>query len=125
MQFLHTDKAPKAIGPYSQAVIAGGFVFMSGQIPLIPGTTELAGTEIESQTRQVLANIGAVLEAAGCTPADVVQSRVFLADMKDFQAMNALYAGFFGEHKPVRTTIQVAGLPMGALVEIECLAMKP
>ncbi|GAB7080995.1 RidA family protein [Megalodesulfovibrio paquesii] len=124
MQFLHTDKAPKAIGPYSQSVVAGGFLFMSGQIPLIPGTTELAGTDIESQTRQVLANIAAVLESAGCTPADVIQSRVFLADLKDFQAMNALYATFFGEHKPVRTTVQVAGLPMGALVEIECLAEK-
>lgn len=125
MDILHTDAAPKAIGPYAQAVAQGGFVFCSGQLPLVPETMLLAGDGIESQTKQVLANIKAVLAEAGCTQEHVVQARVFLIDLAEFQTVNALYAEFFGSHTPARTTIQVAALPMGARVEIECLAMRP
>ncbi len=124
MQSFHTDAAPQAIGPYVQAVACNGFVFLSGQTPLVPETMQLAGDDIETQARQVLANLGAILKEAGLTPADVVQCRVYLTDMAEFQAMNAIYAAFFGDHKPARTTIQAAALPMGAKVEIECMAVQ-
>ena len=120
---VRTDLAPKPVGPYSQAVIHGGFVFCSGQIPLDPATGVLVGTDIEAQTEQVLANVTAVLHAAGSSLARVVKASVFLADLADFPRMNAVYTRHFtGEPKPARSTFQVAALPLGARVEIEVIA---
>ncbi len=120
----HTDKAPAAVGPYSQAVAAGGMVFLSGQIPLIPGTKDLASGGIAEQTEQVLRNMTNVLQAAGLGLERVVKTTVFLTDMKNFPVMNEIYARHFGAHKPARSTIQVAGLPLGADIEIECVAVR-
>lgn len=119
---IATDGAPKAIGPYSQAIRAGDLVFLSGQIPLDPATGELVRGTIEAEVTRVLENIRAVLEAAGAGPDDVVRTTVFLADMADFQAMNGVYARFFGDARPARSTVQVAGLPRGARVEIDVIA---
>jgi len=118
-----TDGAPKAIGPYSQAVVAGGFVFCSGQIPLDPATGEMVAGDVEAQTRRVLENLRAVLEAAGSGLDRVVKTTVFLADMGDFPAMNQVYAGFFGDVPPARAAVEVAALPKGARVEIEAVAL--
>ena len=114
-KILHTDKAPKAVGPYSQAIEANGFVFLSGQIPIHPETGRIDSSSIEEQTEQVLINIGQVLEAAGCDYPDVVKSTVFLTDLINFKSMNEVYMKYFGKDSPARSTIQVAGLPMGAL----------
>jgi len=122
MRTVHTSHAPAAIGPYSQALIAGGFVFTSGQIALDPETGVLVGADAAAQAQQVFANLRAVLEASGSGLAKVIKTTVFLADMKDFVAVNAVYAEAFGAHKPARSTIQAAGLPKAALVEIECVA---
>lgn len=122
MQTVHTDKAPKAVGPYSQAVVAGGVAYCSGQLGLDPATMTLR-EGVEAQARQVLANMAAVLEAAGSSPSRVVKVTVFVADMADFPVVNGIYEEFFGEHKPARSTIQVAGLPLGGLVEMECVAL--
>jgi 2-iminobutanoate/2-iminopropanoate deaminase len=122
-QEVKTDKAPKAIGPYSQAIIANGFVFASGQIPIIPATGELNAGPIEDQTRQVLENVKAVLEAAGSTTADVVKATVFLQDMNDFSKMNEIYAKFFPTPYPARAAVQVARLPRDVKVEIEVVAV--
>ena len=119
---VRTEKAPKAIGPYSQAVIAGGFIFASGQIPLIPATGELNTGTIEDQTRQVLQNLSAVLEAAGASLTDVVKTTVFLQDMNDFGKMNVVYAEFFKPPFPARAAVQVARLPRDVKVEIEAVA---
>jgi 2-iminobutanoate/2-iminopropanoate deaminase len=125
-QEIKTDKAPRAIGPYSQGIVAGGFVFASGQIPLIPATGELNTGTIEDQTRQVLQNLTAVLEAAGCSLADVVKATVYLQDMNDFSKMNAVYGDFFKPPFPARAAFQVARLPRDAKVEIEAIALaKP
>ncbi len=122
---ISTSKAPQAIGPYSQAVLAGGFLFISGQLPTDPVTGKIEGAGVEEQMRQVLKNIGAILEEAGLTFEQVVRSEIFLQDMKDFKAVNALYAEFFHYPvKPARQTIQAAALPMGALVEISCIALN-
>lgn len=121
-QVISTDKAPGAVGPYSQAIIANGFLFSAGQIPLVPGTKELVAGDISAQTRQSLENIVAVLTAAGTDISKVVKSTVFLQDMNDFAAFNTVYAEFFTENPPARSTVQVAKLPMGALVEIEVIA---
>lgn len=122
---IETTQAPKAIGPYSQAVSAGGFLFVSGQIPVNPQTGKINETTIEGQTRQVLANLEAVLKAANLSFADVVKTEVFLKEMGDFQKMNALYGEkFTGPVKPARQTIQAARLPMDALIEISCIAMR-
>ncbi|NOY44086.1 MAG: RidA family protein [Deltaproteobacteria bacterium] len=118
-----TDGAPKAIGPYSQAVVAGGFVFCSGQIPLDPITGEMVEGDVATQTRRVLENLKAVLEAAGSGLDRVVKTTVFLADMGDFAAMNQVYAGFFGDVPPARAAVEVAALPKGARVEIEAVAL--
>jgi 2-iminobutanoate/2-iminopropanoate deaminase len=118
---VQTASAPGAIGPYSQAVKAGGFVFTSGQIPLSPSGV-LAGNDITSQTIQVLENIKAVLSAAGATPADVVKTTVFLKDMGDFAAMNDIYAKYF-PNSPARSTVEVSRLPKDVLVEIEAIAL--
>jgi len=120
---VQTDKAPKAIGPYSQAIIANGFVFCSGQIPLDPATGNLISGTIEDETRQVLKNLGAVLEAAGSSYDDVVKTTVFLQDMNDFAKMNAVYAEFFKAPSPARATVQAAGLPKNVKVEIEAIAL--
>lgn len=119
---VHTDEAPEAIGPYSQAVVSDGWVFCSGQIPLDPRTMELVQGDVQVQTERVLTNLRAVLEAAGASMSTVVKTTVFLADMDDFQAMNRVYAGHFGDHRPARAAVQAARLPKGVDVEIECVA---
>ncbi len=123
-QIIHTDKAPAAIGPYSQAVKAGNLLFVSGQIPIDPATGAFAGHDINSQTRQSLTNVKAILEAAGYCLADVVKTTVLLADMADFAAMNAVYAEFFTENYPARAAFAVKDLPKGAKVEIEVIACR-
>ncbi len=123
MESIQTDRAPQAIGPYSQAIKANGFVFASGQIPLDPATGQLVDGDIAAQTTQVLNNIKAVLEAAGSAPERVVKTTVFLADMNDFAAMNEIYAGFFGATRPARSTVQAARLPRDVKVEIEIVAL--
>lgn len=120
---IQTDKAPAAVGPYSQAIAANGFVYAAGQIPLVPETKQLVDGDISAQTRQVLENVKAVLEAAGTSLDRVVKTTVFLMDLGDFAAMNAVYATYFGDVPPARSTIQVAGLPYGARVEIEVVAL--
>ncbi|MEP6849250.1 MAG: RidA family protein [Acidobacteriota bacterium] len=120
---ISTDKAPGAIGPYSQAVKAGGMVFCSGQIPIDPDTGEFVSGGVAEQTRQVLVNLTAVLDAAGSGLGEVVKTTVFLADMVDFTAMNEVYSEFFSENKPARATVQAARLPRDARVEIECIAL--
>jgi 2-iminobutanoate/2-iminopropanoate deaminase len=121
---LPTPSAPPTAGPYSPAVAAGDFVVLAGQVGLDPATGGLAGDGVEAQTRQVLANIAAVLGDCGLTLRDVAKTTVFLADMSDFVAMNAVYADAFAGHKPARSTIGVAALPAGARVEIEVWAHR-
>ena len=125
-QTISTASAPKAIGPYAQAVVvpAGRMVFCSGQIPLDPGTGEMVGaSDVRVQARRVLDNLGAVLAAAGASFASVVKTTIFLADLQDFGSVNEIYAGYFGEQPPARATIQAAGLPKGALIEIDAIAV--
>ena len=119
---VKADGAPAAIGPYSQAVAAGGFLFTAGQIALDPGTGELAGDDAATQTRRVMANLTAVLEAGGAGWERVVKADIFLADLADFAAVNEVYAEFAGAEPPARATVEVAALPMGALVEIAVVA---
>jgi 2-iminobutanoate/2-iminopropanoate deaminase len=116
--------APAAIGPYSQAIDAGDFVFLSGQVPIDPKTGELVTGDIGVETDRVLDNLAAVLEAAGCSFADVVKTTIYLTDLGHFQAVNATYAKRFGETPPARATVQVAALPKGARVEIDAIAKK-
>ena len=118
-----TGEAPAAIGPYSQAVVAGGFVFLSGQIPLDPERGRLVEGSIEDETRQVLKNLAAVLAAEGLTLVAVVRTTVFLTDLEDFPRVNQTYAEFFSEPFPARATVQVAALPRGARVEIDAVAI--
>src|SRR6185369_5661545 len=118
---ISTDKAPGAIGPYSQAIKVGDLVFCSGQIPIDPVTGEFVSQDVAEQTKQVLKNLSAVLEAAGSGLGKVVKTTVFLADMGDFAAMNDVYAEFFSENKPARATVQAARLPRDARVEIDCI----
>jgi 2-iminobutanoate/2-iminopropanoate deaminase len=122
-KIVSTDKAPKAIGPYSQAILAEDLVFTAGQVGLDPLTMELVEGGIEAQTRQVLTNLRHVLETADSGLNFVIKTTVFLQDMGDFAKMNAVYAEFFPENPPARSTVQVAALPKGALVEIECVAL--
>ena len=124
MKIITAPDAPAAIGPYSHAVTAGHLLYTSGQIPLDPKTGKLVADDIETQTRQVLANVAAVLAAAGVTTQQVVKSTVFLKDMADFPKMNALYEAAFAPHKPARSTVQVAKLPLDARVEIEVVAYR-
>jgi 2-iminobutanoate/2-iminopropanoate deaminase len=121
---ITTDKAPKALGPYSTAIQTEQFVFCSGQTGIDPATNELVGEDVESQTRQVLTNLKNVLEASGSSLSLVVKTTVFLRDMADFPKMNAIYAEFFPKNPPARSTIAVAGLPKNAQVEIEATALK-
>lgn len=120
---LTTEKAPAAIGPYSQGIKANGMVFVSGQLPVDPATGELL-TEIAAATRQSLTNLAAVLAAGGCTIDQVVKTTVFLSDLKNFTAMNEVYSEFFKTNPPARSTVQVAALPKGAVVEIEAIAVQ-
>lgn len=120
---IRTERAPAAIGPYSQAVVAGGMVYTAGQIALDPETMELVGSDVATQTDRVFRNLQAVLEAAGASLSTVVKTTVFLKDMDDFGAMNEVYARYFGEHRPARSTVEVARLPKDALVEIEVVAI--
>lgn len=119
---VSSPDAPKAIGPYSQAVRAGQLLFVSGQVPLDPATGQIVDGDISAQTRRVFANLGAVLAAGGRSFADVVRTTVFLADMNDFAAVNAVYGEFFSEPYPARATVQVARLPKDARVEIDVIA---
>lgn len=121
-QAIHTDKAPAAVGPYSQAVWAGNLLFLSGQIPLDPATGQMVSGSIEKQTRRVLENIKAVLAEAGLTMAEVMKTTVFIMDMADFPKVNAVYAEYFPEPYPARSCVAVAKLPKEALVEIEVVA---
>ncbi len=122
-KIIKTDRAPGAIGPYSQAVRAGDLVFASGQIPIDPATGEFVGPGIAEQTEQVLRNLSAVFEAAGVGMNQVVKTTVFLVDMNDFTVMNEVYGRFFGEEPPARATVQAARLPRDAKVEIEAIAV--
>jgi 2-iminobutanoate/2-iminopropanoate deaminase len=122
-QVVQTDNAPKAIGPYSQAIRIGDLIYTAGQVALSPTTGELVGTDIEVQTRQVLENLKGVLEAAGSSFDNVVKTTVFLASMGDFAKMNAIYSEYFTGKPPARSTVQVSALPKNALVEIECVAI--
>lgn len=123
---IETTHAPKAIGPYSQAICAGHYVFISGQIAIDPSIGKLSGETIETQTRQVLKNMEAILEAHGLTLENVVKTEVYLKDLKDFQAMNGIYGEkFCFAIKPARATVQVSKLPLDALVEISCVAFIP
>jgi len=123
MKFISTEEAPAAIGPYSQAVEANGFIYTSGQIAL---TAEgvMAADDVENQAHQVMKNLFYVLEAAGAHFNDVIKTTIFLADMNDFEKVNAIYAHYFGTHKPVRSTVAVKTLPKNALVEIDCIALS-
>ena len=122
-EIISTDKAPAAVGPYSQAVRVGDFVFTAGQIPLHPATGQMVEGGIEVQTRQALTNVGAVLEAAGTSLSNVVKTTVFMADMGEFKAMNSVYAEFFPAAPPARSAVQAAALPLGARIEIEAVAI--
>jgi 2-iminobutanoate/2-iminopropanoate deaminase len=123
MQRVQTDQAPAAIGPYSQGIIANGFVFTAGQVPFDPASMQLVEGDIGTQTEQVMKNLGAILREAGADLSTVVKTTVFLRDMNDFVGMNEVYERHFGEHKPARSTVQVARLPRDVAVEIEAVAV--
>lgn len=122
MKQVHTDNAPKAVGPYSQAIVSNSFIFCSGQIGLDPQTGKLSDETVEGQTQQALKNLQAVIEEAGSSLNNVVKTTCYLQHMNDFQTFNEVYKQYFGETKPARATIEVAKLPLGALVEIEAIA---
>jgi 2-iminobutanoate/2-iminopropanoate deaminase len=124
-EVISTNDAPAAVGPYSQAIVVGDLVFCAGQGAIDPVTQDVRHGTIEEETERTLRNLGAVLDAAGASFADVVKTTVFLADMADFSAMNAIYATFFPDPPPARTTVQVAALPKGFKVEIEAVARRP
>ena len=124
MRIIATDAAPKAIGPYSQAIVNDNLVFTAGQVALDPKTGDLIGRSTADQTEQVFANLKAVLAAAGTSLQNVVKTTVYLADMADFAQMNEVYAEHFGAHKPARSTVQAAGLPKAARVEIDVVAVR-
>ena len=124
MEFVKTDKAPKAVGPYSQAVVSGNFVFVSGQIPLDPETGKMVEGGIEEKTRRVLENVSAVLESVGLSLKNVVKVTVFITDLSNFEKVNKVYSKFFGDHKPARSFVEVSALPKGAEIEIEVIAEK-
>lgn len=123
-EVIHTDRAPRAIGPYSQAIVAGGWVWASGQVALDPATGELVAGGVGDQTRQALANLSAVLEAAGVGPERVVRATVYLTDMQDFAEVNRVYGEFFGQSPPARVCVAVRELPKGARVEIDAVALS-
>jgi len=121
---INTDKAPAAIGPYSQALSTGQMLYTSGQIPLVVGESEIKG-DVSTQTTQVLENLKAVIQEAGAELSNVVKTTVFVTDLGDFATVNGIYAEYFGNHKPARSTVQVAALPLGAKVEIEAVVQLP
>ena len=120
---IATEKAPAAVGPYSQGMRAGDLIFTAGQLGIVPGTKDFAGPDVESQTRQALTNLKAVLEAAGSCLEHVVKTTVFMADMGEFARMNGVYAEFFPEDPPARSAVQAAALPLGGRVEVEAVAL--
>lgn len=122
LEFVSTDKAPAAVGPYSQGVKTGNLVFSSGQLPVDPETGKVSNGDIQKETRFCLENVKAVLEAGGARVEDIVKVTVFVTDMGNFSKINEVYAEFFGDHKPARSLVQVSALPMGAEVEIEAIA---
>lgn len=124
MRFVATEQAPRAIGPYSQATVANGLVFVAGQIAFNPATMDIVAGGIREQTERVLANLRAILEAAGSGLHKVVRTTVYLVDMADFVAMNEVYAQAFGDHKPARSTVAVSALPRGVRVEIDAIAVQ-
>lgn len=123
MEFIATPDAPKAIGPYSQAIRSGGMLYTSGQIALDPATGDLVGGDFEAQVHRVFRNLEAVLKQGGSGFSRVVKATVYLTDLASFQAMNAIYAEYFGDHKPARTTVQVSALPKGGAIEIDLVAL--
>ena len=123
LQRIETADAPRAIGPYSQAIVVNGMVYTAGQIPLDPQSMELVGGDVAAQTERVMQNLRAILETAGSSLQKVVKTTVFLGDMNDFAAMNEVYARHFGDHKPARSTVQAAGLPKNVKVEIEAVGV--
>lgn len=125
LQAVQTDNAPKAIGPYSQAIKANGFVFVSGQIPIDPATGQLAQGSMADLTRQVMRNLTNIIETAGSSLDDVVKTTIYLKDMGDFEEVNNTYAEFFPNHKPARATVEVARLPKDVRVEIDAIAVCP
>jgi len=122
VQVVHSDAAPAAVGPYSQAMVHDGMLYTSGQIGLIPEKGELAGDGVETQTVQVTRNLSAVLAAAGASISDIIKCNIYLIDMDDFPKVNAIYADWLGEHRPARATVAVAQLPLGAKIEIDLIA---
>ncbi|CAN5919767.1 RidA family protein [soil metagenome] len=125
IETLHTDQAPAAIGPYSQGIIANGFLFTAGQIALDPSTTQVVPGDVVAQTEQVFRNLSAILSTAGASWGDVVKATVFLMDMKDFPRVNEVYARVMGDARPARSTVQVSGLPRGVMVEIDLVVAIP
>jgi 2-iminobutanoate/2-iminopropanoate deaminase len=122
IKIIHSDQAPKAVGPYSQAVVSGGVLYASGQIGLDPQAGKMVADDVESQAIQVTKNLSSVLKEAGCSVNDVLKVNIFLTDMGDFPKVNDIYAGWLGEHRPARATVAVAALPLGAKVEMDLLA---
>lgn len=125
MDYIHTDRAPSAIGPYSQAVSVDGWLYTSGQIALDPESGEMIDGDFEAQARRVLANLNHVLSAGGCSFSDVVKATIYVIDLDNFPQLNELYGEAMGDHRPARSTVEVAGLPKGALVEIDLVARIP
>ncbi len=125
LKIVKTDKAPTAIGPYSQGIIANGFLFTAGQIAIDPGTGQVIDGDVKAQTHRVLENLEHVLSAAGASWRHVVKTTVYLHDMNDFPTVNEIYAGVMGDARPARSTVQVSGLPRGVLVEIDAVAVMP
>ena len=123
VRIVHTEQAPAAIGPYSQAIVAGNFVYTAGQIPLDPATGQIVQGDVTAQTERVMRNLAAVLEAAGTSWANVVKTTVFLQDMADFPRVNEVYGRMIGDARPARSTVQVSALPRGVLVEIDAVAL--
>jgi len=123
VRIVHTENAPAAIGPYSQAVVAGNFLFTAGQIALDPATGQIVQGDVSAQTERVMSNLAAVLENAGASWSDVVKTTVYLQDMADFPRVNEVYGRVMGQARPARSTVQVAGLPRGVLVEIDVIAI--
>ena len=123
-QVIHTDNAPKAIGPYSQAVKAGNMLFVSGQVPFVPETMEIVEGDVKAQTAQSLKNLQAILKEAGADFSNVVKTTVFIKDMNEFAQINEVYAEYFGENKPARACVEVARLPKDVLLEVEAIAWK-
>ena len=125
LEIIHTDHAPAAIGPYSQAIIAKGFLFTAGQIALDPATAQVVPGDVVAQTEQVFKNLAAILSAAGASWGDVAKATVYLMDMKDFPLVNEVYARAMGDARPARSTVQVSGLPRGVMVEIDLVVALP